>query len=115
MSLGDRFVDGSSVEWGGVGRAVAGSAISGIILAIISFIDGVRALFVGLLDGIARWSSEFIPALIVPTGLDQAWLGAGESLQGLGPIGFVVAILIVSGSIWIGVTALIWVSGRILP
>ena len=115
MGLGDRFVDGTDADWEGVGRAFAGSVISGIILAIISFIQGVRMTFMGILDGVRGWALEFIPAALVPTTLGDAWSSAGSEISSLGPLGFIISIILISISIWIGTTALIQISRRLLP
>jgi hypothetical protein len=114
MALGDRYVDDAEADWGGVGRAVAGSALSGIFLAIIGYLDAARLLLVDLLDGFSGWVSQFVPALIAPTGLWTAWRNAGESLDGLGPLGFIIAVGLTGIALWIGVSALIAVSRRLI-
>lgn len=115
MSLGDRFVDGTDVDWGGVGRAFSGSIFAGLFLAIIGFIDSVRALFVDLLDGFTEFSTSLITTAITPMGLGDIWSSSGSSLAGLGPIGFVIASAIVGISVWIGVSLLILISRRMIP
>ena len=115
MGLGDRFVDGTEADWEGVGRAFAGSVISGIILAIISLIEGVRSLLIGILDGLRGFALEFIPAALVPTTLADAWGSAASEISSLGPLGFIISIILISISIWIGTTALIQISRRLLP
>lgn len=114
MALGDRFIDDGSVDWGGVGRAVAGSALSGVFLAIIGFIDTARSVFTDLLSGFSSWISEIIPALIIPSGLGAAWGEAASSISGLGPIGFLIAVGTAGLSLWIGTEILIRVGGRAL-
>lgn len=115
MSLGDQFVDGTSADWSGVGRAFAGSILSGVFLAVISFIDQTRAILISILGGIESFLVEFIPAMLAPSGLDEAWRSAGDAIGGFGPLSFVIAVVIAGVSVWIGVTTLIVISRRLLP